>query len=151
MTDVLKGLRQLLQPMPDGMRYAKPGPYTTTLPPGQEQYFQQWVQANNVPWKDVPNADYDMRGFYQALQNRDPRTVTAVNANDGKLHFNDAWKTPHHKSFSRESIYAAQGAPSWNQRDQLQMPNGQVVFDEPVEIRRENTARLMPGLRRVLR
>jgi len=114
--------------------YAKPAPangYQTTLTPDEEAGFQKWVKTNNVPFDPSPTSDYDMRGFYRGLMNGDPNAKTGQNANDGKLHFSDFWKTPYHKSFSAESQYAdPTKAPSWNEKDQLVLPNGQIVFDE---------------------
>jgi hypothetical protein len=116
-------------------RYALPpsvmkGSYLTQLSPLQEMAFQQWVQKNNVPFDPSPTADYDMRGYYRALMAGDPRAQSGVNANDGQLHFTDAFKTPYHESFSAESKFAAPGAPRWNEADQLVTPGGQIVFDE---------------------
>lgn len=113
--------------------YAKPAPsggYLTRLSPAQEAQFQAWVKQNNVPFDPSPQADYDMRGFFKALKAGDPRASTGVNQNDGKLHFGDYWKTPYHKSFSNESQWATAEAPRWNERDQLVLPSGSVVFDE---------------------
>lgn len=105
--------------------------YQTTLDPQTEQAFQQWVKQNNVPFDPSPTADYDMRGFYQGLMSGNPNAQTGVNQNDGKLHFSDYWKTPYHQSFSNESQWAVKGkAPKWNDKDQLVLPSGQVVFDE---------------------
>lgn len=113
------------------MQYAKPAPtYQTNLPFYQEPQFQQWVKQNNVPWQDSPTADYDMRGFYQALVNRDPQAMTAIDPNDNLTHYPDYWKTPYHQTFSNQSQWAAPGAPVWNDRDQLVLPNGNVVFDD---------------------
>ncbi len=105
---------------------------TTALPPGQEQAFRSWVGANNVPFN--PDArgptDYDMRGFYRGLMAGDPRAQTAVNPNDNRMHYPDAWKTPYHESFSAESQFAGPDAPAWNSQDQLITPQGTKVFDE---------------------
>lgn len=105
--------------------------YLTKLPADEEKAFQQWVKDNNVPFDPSPTADYDMRGFYKAMKAGDPRASTGINANDGKLHFGDYWKTPYHHSFSSESQWATDGAPRWNEKDQLVTPDGKVVFDEP--------------------
>src|SRR5580693_891418 len=69
--------------------YAKPGPYTTRLDPDSEKQFQQWVKQNKIPWRDEPNSDYDMRGFWKAQQAGDPNAKRAAN-----LHFPDTFKTP---------------------------------------------------------
>lgn len=111
--------------------YARKGDYQTQLNPGSEQKFRLWLKANKVPFD--PNSkvsDYDMRGFWLALQSKDPRAVSAINPNDQRLHYPDFWKTPYHASFSNESQWALPGAPTWNKRDQLVLPNGSVMFDE---------------------
>lgn len=104
--------------------------YQTELAPAEEAKFQQWVKENNVPYDPSPTADYDMKGFYKGLESGDPHARTGVNANDNKLHFSDYWKTPYHESFSAESQFANEGAPSWNENDQLVTPSGRVLFDE---------------------
>jgi hypothetical protein len=113
--------------------YAKPPPaggYLTTLSPKEEDAFQAWVKQNAIPFDASPTADYDMRGFWKGLMTGDPRAHTDVNPNDKRLHFSDYWKTPYHKSFSAESQWATDQAPRWNDKDQLVLPNGQVVVDE---------------------
>jgi len=97
---------------------AKPGPYQTQLPLTDEMKFQQWVKTNRIPFIDSSTADYDMRGFWQALQRGDPRARTAVNPFDKQIHFPDVWKTPYHQSFSVESQYATPHAPRWVGDDQ---------------------------------
>jgi hypothetical protein len=113
--------------------YLAPGDhsYSTDLGP-QEPMFQDWVKQNKVPFDPaVPVSDYDMRGFYKALQEGDPRAVQALNPNDNQMHFPDYWKTPYHESFSAESQWADPAkAPQWNDKDQLVLPNGKVVYDE---------------------
>ena len=113
--------------------YAKPGEYNTDLgDPKSEIQFQQWVKQNSIPFDPAaPVSDYDMRGFYKALQEGDPKAKEALNSNDGKMHFPDYWKTPYHESFSAESQWAdPKKAPKWNDRDQLIMPDGKIVYDE---------------------
>lgn len=101
----------------------------------KEPEFQAWVKANKVPFdlaQEIP--DYDMRGFYKALQEGDPKAQEAVNPNDGQMHFPDYWKTPYHKSFSNESQWADPAkAPKWNDQDQLVAPDGTIVVDEKAE------------------
>lgn len=104
--------------------------YQTTLSPADEAQFQSWVTTNKVPFDPSATSDYDMRGFYKGLQTGNPNALTAINQNDGQMHYSDYWKTPYHKSFSAESQYATVGAPSWNSKDQLVLPNGNVVYDE---------------------
>lgn len=113
--------------------YVAPGEhsYNTPLPMMQEVAFRKWVQQNNVPFDAAaPLTDYDMRGFYSALQRGDPRAMSAVNPNDNKMHFPDFWKTPYHETFSSESQWAAPVAPQWNSLDQLVAPSGRIRFDE---------------------
>lgn len=104
--------------------------YQTELAPQEQQKFDQWVKDNHVPYDSSPTADYDMRGFWKGLQSGDPHAKTGINPNDHALHYSDYWKTPYHKSFSRESQYATQDAPSWNEKDQLVDRSGKVVYDE---------------------
>lgn len=112
---------------------AQPGRtnYDTQLPQMDEFQFRQWLQDKQVPFN--PNAagqDYDMRGYWQGLQQQNPRAMSGMNANDGQMHYSDNWKTPYHQSFSNESRYAAPNAPQWVNDTQLAAPNGRVVFDE---------------------
>lgn len=111
---------------------ALPGPYVTQLSPEAEGKFQDWVQANRIPWRDSPTADYDMRGFWQAQQRGDPLAKRSAE----NLHFPDTYKTPYHRSFSNESRYALPIAPHW-EGDNLVDRHGTVVFREPK----------LPGLR----
>lgn len=117
--------------------YVKPGDheYNTDLGKDQELKFQDWLKQNNIPFDAAaPVSDYDMRGFYKALQSGDPKAKEALNANDNQMHFPDYWKTPYHKSFSAESQWAdPKKAPQWNDQDQLVMPDGRVVYDEKKE------------------
>lgn len=113
--------------------YVKPGvvDYTTPLAPADEMKFRDWVQSNKVPFDpDDKKSDYDMRGYYKALNSGDPNARQSPNANDGTMHFPDTYKTPYHQSFSNESQYAGPGAPAWNNKDQLVDPQGRVMFDE---------------------
>lgn len=97
-----------------------------------EPAFQQWVQQNKIPFDvSAPVSDYDMRGFWLALQTGDPKAKSAVNPNDKRMHFPDYWKTPYHETFSAESQWADPNkAPNWNEKDQLVAPDGSVVHDE---------------------
>lgn len=108
---------------------ATPSTYSTGLTPAEEQLFQAWVGKNNVPFRDEPQSDYDMRGYYRGLLSGDPRAVSAVDPNDTRMHYPDVWKTPYHETFSRESQWAAPNAPTWNENDQL-MLGGKVLFDD---------------------
>ncbi len=105
-------------------KYAKPGPYVTKLDPALEQQFQAWVQQNKIPWQESPTADYDMRGYYKAMQAGDQNARQAANR-----HFPDTYKTPYHKSFSRESQYALPNAPQWK-GNTLVDESGKVIFQE---------------------
>lgn len=127
--------------------YAVAGPYTTQLAPADETKFQSWVAANKVPFDPtMPVSDYDMRGFWQGMQNGDPHAVQRPDANDidkatGKprMHFDDFWKTPAHETFSRDSKYATPDAPHWVQNRYLVDKNGKVLFDDG------STAKAAPG------
>jgi hypothetical protein len=111
--------------------FATPDSYNTQLPTLQEMQFLDWLKQNNVPFD--PNAqqsDYDMRGFYQALQQGNPAATAAVNPNDNRMHYPDIWKTPGHETFSADSQWAGQDAPQWVNGSQLAAPSGRIVFDE---------------------
>lgn len=129
-----QGLMNPQQAFAGNQQYAaQPGRtnYDTQLPQMDEFQFRQWLQDKQVPFN--PNAagqDYDMRGYWQGLQQENPRAMSGVNANDGRMHFSDNWKTPYHQSFSNESKYAAPNAPQWVNDSQLAAPNGRIVFDE---------------------
>lgn len=72
-----------------------------------------------------------MRGFWTALQQGKPIATTAIDPNDKRIHYPDYWKTPLHQTFSAESQWANPArAPAWNDRDQLVLPNGQVIYDD---------------------
>lgn len=119
--------------MADGGNVRLPGAsYNTKLNPLDEMAYRQWVQDNHVPTN--PDAttpqDYDMRGFYQGLQQQNPRAQSAVDPNDNQLHYPDYWKTPLHNTFSNESQWAAPNSPSWTDDDKLVSPNGRVLFDD---------------------
>lgn len=106
--------------------------YNTSLNPMDEFQFRNWVQQGSIPFD--PNAagpsDYDMRGFWKAAQQGNPQASTAINPNDGLIHYPDYWKTPLHQSFSNESQWAGPNTPQWANDSQLAAPNGRVVFDE---------------------
>jgi hypothetical protein len=102
----------LAGPIPKSV-YGTAGPYHTPLAPEQEAVFQQWVKQNKIPWQDSPTSDYDMRGYWLAQQSGDPQAKTSINPVDKKPHYPDTFKTPYHKSFSNESMYAQPGAPHW--------------------------------------
>jgi hypothetical protein len=106
---------------------AKPGPYTTKLSPAEERDFQSWVKTNRVPWQDSPTADYDMRGYYQAL--REGKAKQSLDPYDRRMHFPDTWKTPYHSTFSNESIYSTPEAPHW-EGNRLMTPQGSLIYDE---------------------
>jgi len=136
--DILNQLQQeqLQKVYQRNMAYANPDWQTqlAKLSPEQEAEFLKWVQLNNVPFDPAQqNADYDMRGFYQALMSGDPNAQSAINPITQSLHYPDYWKTPYHESFSSESQWATEGAPSWKE-DKLVSPSGEVIFqDQPNE------------------
>ena len=140
-------------------QYVAPGDHNYNTDLGdKEAEFQAWVKQNKVPFDPASqNADYDMRGFYKALQEGDPKAKESENANDKQMHFPDYWKTPYHKSFSDESQWAdSKKAPKWNEQDQLVTPDGKVVYDERAEAvakqqkKQQQTAALMVALKALL-
>lgn len=113
-------------------QWAKPNWKTTTFKTdAEETAFQNWVQANKIPFDpNDAHPDYDMRGYYQQLRTDPEAAKTMINPNDGKPHFTDEHKTPYHATFSNESKYATKHAPAWNEHDQLVTPKGQVIYSE---------------------
>lgn len=101
------------------------GSYTTKLTPNEEAQFQSWVKATKAPWQDDPDADYDMRGYWKALQTGDPNAKQSLSNG----HYPDTYKTPYHKTFSNESKYATPDAPHW-EGDRLIDKSGRVIADE---------------------
>src|SRR5277367_6414707 len=93
--------------------YAKPGPYVTSLTSDEEEKFRKWIKENKIPWQDGPKSDYDMRGYWKAQQKGDKYAKTEINHLDHKPHYPDTWKTPYHRTFSNESMYALPTAPHW--------------------------------------
>lgn len=96
------------------------GPWRTALDAAKEAKFRGWLETANIhPGvfdPDAPQSDYDMRGFWMALQARDPRAVSALNPYDGRAHYPDTWKTPYHETFSNESIYAKPDVRGWDKK-----------------------------------
>lgn len=101
--------------------------------------FQDWVTRSKVPWQDLPTADYDMRGYWQAQQANDPQARTTQSQFDGRMHFPDTFKTPYHRTFSRESKYALPNAPYWNE-NRLIDDQGNIVADETPQPRKKRAA-----------
>lgn len=110
-------------------QWAKPGPYLTTLSPGEETQFQKWVKDNKINWHEGEKG-YDMRGFFRAMQRGEVKMNTEKSGFDNKIHFVDKFKTPYDATFSRESQWATHEAPYWDDRDRLVRPDGQVIVDE---------------------
>lgn len=111
----------------------KPGAsYNTPLMPLDEMAFRQWVANNSVPFNvNAPVSDYDMRGYWQGLQQGNPMArPTEVNVNDGRPHYTDYYKTPLHQTFSAESQWAGPLSPTWINDHQLAAPSGRLLFDE---------------------
>lgn len=103
-----------------------------------EPGFRAWAnQPGFLPGDKVPfnpnvtgPTDYDMRGFYHGLMTGHPRALQSVNPNDRKMHYDDYWKTPYHRTFSDESQWATPVAPKWNEKDQLISPGNRILMDE---------------------
>lgn len=136
-TNTLAGLTVPQAPPDDYLArnaaYVAPGAHTynTQLALPDELQFRQWLAQNNVPFDpNAPVSDYDMRGFWQGMQNGKPQAASAIDPNDGRLHYPDYWKTPYHETFSGESQWATPVAPLWNDQDQLVAPSGRILFDD---------------------
>jgi hypothetical protein len=112
------------------LAYARPDwkAQLTQLPPETEKAFMDWVAKNKVPFDPKDKyPDYDMRGYYLSLQ-KGQAPQAAVNAIDKALHYPDTYKTPYHESFSKESQWATEGAPSWV-GEKLVSPKGEVIYE----------------------
>ena len=83
-----------------------------------------------MPFDPSSGADYDMRGFYNAMRAGDPRAMSAVDPNDSAIHYPDTWKMLTHETFSGQSQWAGPVAPQWNEQDQLISPGGRILFDD---------------------
>lgn len=73
--------------------------YDTTLTPGEEAAYSDWVKAQSkATGRDMSQDtfDYDMRGFFKA---NGPVDLKAG------AHFTDEYKKPNHPTFSSESRY----------------------------------------------
>lgn len=102
----------------------------TSLDPGEETLFRQWIDQNHVPFDpQAPPSDYDMRGYWRGLQQGDPMArPSALDPNDSALHYPDYYKNPSHQTFSNESRLAQPSDPQWV-GNQLQQ-GGKVLFDD---------------------
>lgn len=115
------------------LQWVAPGAHTfnTALSPQDEGAFRQWLTQNKVPFDpNETTPDYDMRGFWEALQRKDPKASSAIDPNDGKMHYPDYWKTPYDATFSNQSQWATKDAPHWTDDDKLVAPDGKVVWDD---------------------
>lgn len=120
---------EILQRNKQYVNASAPQNYNTALPQADEFAFRSWLQKNNVPFDpEAKVTDYDMRGFFRALQGGDPAARSAVNEYDGQLHYPDKWKTPYHESFSNESQWAGANAPRWADGDILANASGRVIY-----------------------
>lgn len=130
MSDFVSDYPELLGNYMRNAPWAARGQYTTRLSPDAEMEFRHWVAQNNVPFDpDRQITDYDMRGFWQALQNKDPIARSAIDPNDQRLHYPDYWKTPYHATFSNESQWANHRAPHWD-GNKLITQDGTVLFED---------------------
>lgn len=113
--------------------FAVPSGYNTQLNPMHEMMFRGWADKNKVPFDANAQGptDYDMRGYWQGMQQGNPKALpSSVNANDGRPHYPDFYKTPLHQTFSAESQWAPPGSPQWVNDSQLANPSGRIVHDE---------------------
>lgn len=101
-------------------------PYRTDLSEQEQLLFDLWQKKNQIPYDSSPKSDYDMTGYFKAMLNKDPNAKSSINEIDNKRHFPDKYKTPYHKSFSNESMYADESAPHWD-NTKLVNPQGDTV------------------------
>lgn len=109
--------------------------YVTQLPALEQAAFMEWVQKNRVPYDPSPYADYDMPGFWKALQAKDPRAVSSINPSDNRMHYPDIWKTPYHRTFSNQSMHSKNPTdPRWEPRPPYQHGGILTQFGKPLFI-----------------
>jgi hypothetical protein len=119
--------------MPAQPPFLAPQGFDTKLDPLQEMQFRNWVQQNNVAFDLNAHGptDYDMRGYYQGLQNGNPMArPSVIDPNDNRPHFPDYYKAPTHERFSNESQWAGPGAPQWVSDTMLAAPSGRVIAND---------------------
>jgi hypothetical protein len=137
MPEQMAQIGRMTTPPPGPVRPdALPGTYRTQLTLQEEQQFQVWAKLNGIdktshtasgkpdPSFLASDNDYDMRGYWKAMQSGDPNAHRGSN-----LHFPDTYKTPYHQSFSNESKYALPVAPHWIGNKEYDT-HGKVVWDE---------------------
>ena len=108
-------------------RWAKPGPYNTSLQLEEEKSYQNWTGdfSKKVRKMNPDDPTYDMRGYWK----ENAKAAQGMLQGPKDAHFPDTYKTPSHKSFSNESKYAKPNAPSWK-GNKLLDSKGNIVFDE---------------------
>lgn len=118
--------------MPAQPPYKVGNSFNTPLDSLDEAKFRQWLVDNKVPFNpNVVVSDYDMRGYWQAHERGQPMAAdTQMNANDGKPHYTDYYKTPFHQTFSQDSQWSEPNSPFWFNDHQLGTDNGRVLYDE---------------------
>lgn len=87
-------------------RWAKPGPYQTSLGAKKEQRFQNWSQRYENHQGIKVNKEYDYRGWWKNASLAERHKAIHRGG-----HFTDEYKTPYDTSFSNESKYAKKGTP----------------------------------------
>lgn len=118
----------------------------TPLGPFEEAAYRAWVQANRVPTN--PNAtgqDYDMRGFWQALQQGNPQAQSAIDQNDNRMHYPDYWKAPTHPMFSNQSQWGGPDSPQWTPDDKRVDISGRVLYNDRRKPEPGSFGALVPG------
>jgi hypothetical protein len=109
-------------------------PFQTNLSEPEQAGFADWAAKNKVPVDLSKGSDYDMPGFYKAMQKGS--ASSGVSPIDNQVHFTDQFKTPTHETFSNESQYSSGNDPHWEdnaQRDALgelaalELPGGEIL------------------------
>lgn len=87
----------------DGIKLIK-DKYHTKLTPSQEKAYKKFLKAH--PDFPINTMDYDGAGWFLKYSKTGP---------DKNMHFDDEFKTPHHRTFSSGSKYVTKGDPggSW--------------------------------------
>jgi hypothetical protein len=121
-------------------------PFGTNLKPEAEKEFASF--AKNI--QQLPTPDFDLRGLFKEAKGKglvdkilggQETELGGINPTTQTFHFTDKFKTPFHKSFSRESQFATKDAPRWVQNEdqsfRLVDANNKTLIDERDEAKLE--------------
>ena len=92
------------QTPPPGVAAPGAAPTPTQLQNPQEQAFRQWIAENKMPFDaNAQGQNYDMRGFWQGLQQGNPHALGAMGDNP-PFSFPGQWALPGHPNFQAPNL-----------------------------------------------